>query len=296
MSLELEQKMEAILFAAGEPVELERLAEALGIDRTAARQQAECLMARLTQQGSPLQVLSLDGKYQLATRPEYAGVIQAATDWKRQQPLSQAAMEVLAVVAYNQPVTRAFVDQVRGVDSAGVVSTLVEKGLLEEAGRLELPAGPLPTALATPFCARLGSTPWMSCPPRPRRKNSRPSSRGNTPWKDEERGRTMVGWIFAGLCGLLLCLLSLPVVLQAEYNGELTVWVRYFFLRYQVFPRPPGEDEAPGGEKAQTSPRGETKEATKGKALRRGIVCPGQGAFGRAVAPGPVAVKNRCVL
>ena len=114
MSLELEQKMEAILFAAGEPVELERLAEALGIDRTAARQQAECLMARLTQQGSPLQVLSLDGKYQLATRPEYAGVIQAATDWKRQQPLSQAAMEVLAVVAYNQPVTRAFVDQVRG--------------------------------------------------------------------------------------------------------------------------------------------------------------------------------------
>ena len=109
MSLELEQKMEAILFAAGEPVELERLAEALGIDRTAARQQAECLMARLTQQGSPLQAgLSLDGKYQLATPQEYAGVIQAATDWKRQQPLPQAAMEVLAVVAYNQPVTRAF--------------------------------------------------------------------------------------------------------------------------------------------------------------------------------------------
>ena len=156
MSLELEQKMEAILFAAGEPVELERLAEALGIDRTAARQQAECLMARLTQQGSPLQVLSLDGKYQLATRPEYAGVIQAATDWKRQQPLSQAAMEVLAVVAYNQPVTRAFVDQVRGVDSAGVVSTLVEKGLLEEAGRLELPGRPIAYRTGDTFLRTFG--------------------------------------------------------------------------------------------------------------------------------------------
>ncbi len=156
MSLELEQKMEAILFAAGEPVELDRLAEALGIDQAAARQQAECLMARLTQQGSPLQVLSLGGKYQLATRPEYAGVIQAATAWKRQQPLSQAAMEVLAVVAYNQPVTRAFVDQVRGVDSAGVVSALVEKGLLEEAGRLELPGRPIAYRTGDTFLRTFG--------------------------------------------------------------------------------------------------------------------------------------------
>lgn len=105
----------------------------------------------------------------------------------------------------------------------------------------------------------------------------------------------MVGWIFAGLCGLLLCLLSLPVVLQAEYNGELTVWVGIFSFGTRCSPAPLGR-RSPRRRKAQTSPRGETKEATKGKALRRGIVCLGQGAFGRAVAPGPVAVKNRCVL
>lgn len=156
MSLDLERQLEAILFAAGEPVELERLAGAVGIDLPAARQQVECLAARLTEEGSPLQVLSLAGKYQLATRPEYAGVIRAAVDWKRQQPLSQAAMEVLAVVAYNQPVTRAFVDQVRGVDSTGVLSSLVEKGLVEEAGRLELPGRPIAYRTGDTFLRTFG--------------------------------------------------------------------------------------------------------------------------------------------
>ena len=167
MSLDMEQKMEAILFSAGEPVELERLATALGIDQTAARQQLECLSARLDEGKSPLQVLALDGKFQLATRPEYAGVIQAATDLRRNQPLSQAAMEVLAVVAYNQPVTRAFVDQVRGVDCAGVVSSLVEKGLIEEAGRLELPGRPIAYRTGDTFLRTFGLTSLEDLPAPP---------------------------------------------------------------------------------------------------------------------------------
>ena len=75
----------------------------------------------------------------------------------------------------------------------------------------------------------------------------------------------MVGWIFAGLCGLLLCLLSLPVVLQAEYNGELTVWVRYFFLRYQVFPRPPGEEKPPEEKKPKPPQEEKPKKPQKEK-------------------------------
>ena len=127
-------------------------------------------MARLTQQGSPLQVLSLDGKYQLATRPEYAGVIQAATDWKRQQPLSQAAMEVLAVVAYNQPVTRAFIEQVRGVDCGAVVQGLVQKSLIEEKGRLELPGRPLLYGTTADFLRSFGLNSLEGLPPLPQKE------------------------------------------------------------------------------------------------------------------------------
>lgn len=164
MSVELEHKIEAILFAAGEPVELERLALALEIELPAARQQAESLAARLDREESPLQVLLLEGKYQLATRPAYAPVIRAAMELKRQQPLSQAAMEVLAIVAYNQPVTRAFVDQVRGVDSTGVMASLVEKGLVEEASRLELPGRPIAYRTGDVFLRTFGMSSLQELP------------------------------------------------------------------------------------------------------------------------------------
>mgnify|MGYP003375766536 CR=1 FL=1 len=82
----------------------------------------------------------------------------------------------------------------------------------------------------------------------------------------------MVGWIFAGLCGLLLCLLSLPVVLQAEYNGELTVWVRYFFLRYQVFPRPPGEEKPPEEKKPKPPQEEKPKRPQKVRWLLKTVV------------------------
>ena len=92
---------------------------------------------------SGLELLRLENTYQLATKAEYAEYIKKAFDIKRRTPLSSAALEVLAVVAYNQPVTKSFIEQVRGVDCSGVVTTLVEKGLIEERGRLELPGKPL---------------------------------------------------------------------------------------------------------------------------------------------------------
>lgn len=97
----------------------------------------------LDSQNSPLEVRRLGDCYQLCTRAEYAPAIRQALELKRNAPLSAAALEVLAIIAYNQPVTRGFVEQVRGVDSSSVVASLVDKGLVEEAGRMDLPGRPI---------------------------------------------------------------------------------------------------------------------------------------------------------
>lgn len=134
---------EAILFAAGEPVEIEKFSEIFEIDNETVESIMDMLSDKLDESGSAIKLVRLDFSYQLCTRKEYAENIRAVLDLRRKAPLSQAALEVLAVIAYNQPVTKAYVEQVRGVDCSGVVSTLVEKGLLEEKGRLELPGRPL---------------------------------------------------------------------------------------------------------------------------------------------------------
>lgn len=134
---------EAILFAAGEPVEIEKFSEIFEIDNETVESIMDMLSDRLDESGSAIKLVRLDFCYQLCTRKEYAENIRSVLDLRRKAPLSQAALEVLAVIAYNQPVTKAYIEQVRGVDCSGVVSTLVEKGLLEEKGRLELPGRPL---------------------------------------------------------------------------------------------------------------------------------------------------------
>ena len=134
---------EAVLFAAGEPVEIEKFCTVFEVDTETVESVMDMLSDRLEDSGSSVKVVRLDFSYQLCTRKEYAENIRAVLDLRRKAPLSQAALEVLAVIAYNQPVTKAYVEQVRGVDCSGVVSTLVEKGLLEEKSRLELPGRPL---------------------------------------------------------------------------------------------------------------------------------------------------------
>ncbi len=132
---------EAILFANGDPISIQRISETLDIEPDDVRKTADELSARLENTGICL--LTLENTYQLSTRTEYAEFVKKAFDIKRKTPLSQAALEVLAVIAYNQPVTKAFVEQVRGVDCSGVIGTLLEKELIEERGRLELPGRPL---------------------------------------------------------------------------------------------------------------------------------------------------------
>ena len=91
---------------------------------------------------------------------------------RRRTPLSSAALEVLAVVAYNQPVTKSFIEQVRGVDCSGVVSTLVEKGLIEERGRLELPGKPLLYGTTKNFLRCFGISDLSELPPLPKEENA----------------------------------------------------------------------------------------------------------------------------
>ena len=143
MSKQLESAVLAVLFAVGEPLAPSRLAEALETKEEVVRSLLEHLRDTLEAQAGAFQILNLNGQYQLATREEHTGLIRRVMNKRRSVPLSQAALEVLAAVAYNQPVTRAYVEQVRGVDSSSIIASLVEKGLLEEAGRLELPGRPI---------------------------------------------------------------------------------------------------------------------------------------------------------
>ena len=143
MSKQLESAVLAVLFAVGEPLAPSRLAEALETKEEVVRSLLEHLRDTLEAQAGAFQILNLNGQYQLATREEHTGLIRRVMNQRRSVPLSQAALEVLAAVAYNQPVTRAYVEQVRGVDSSSIIASLVEKGLLEKAGRLELPGRPI---------------------------------------------------------------------------------------------------------------------------------------------------------
>ena len=129
--------IEALLFASGEPISLDRLSEASGIEPETVSKLIDQLERRYNVSDSAIRVLRLENSYQLAP------YIKRAMENKRQARLSPAALEVLAVVAYNQPVTKAFVEQVRGTDSSGVINTLVDRELLYEAGRLELPGRPI---------------------------------------------------------------------------------------------------------------------------------------------------------
>lgn len=164
---ELTGQAEAILFASGEPVALDRIAQVLGVRTAAAERMVSALQDKYNTPESGVHLLMLGDSAQFCTNPAFIEPVRAALDLKRNTPLSQAAMEVLAVVAYNQLVTKAFVEQVRGVDCSGVVGSLVQKGLLEERGRLELPGRPLLYGTTENFlrCFQLESIDRLPPPP-----------------------------------------------------------------------------------------------------------------------------------
>lgn len=151
--------IEAILFASGEPVEAERICAAMVIDEDMLVKLIRLLEDRYESNRSALTVLKLGNCYQLAVKSDFIEYVRAAMETKRMTPLSPAAMEVLTIIAYNQPVTKGFVEHVRGIDSSSVVNSLVEKNLLEEAGRLDVPGRPIAYKTTPAFlrCFQLSS-------------------------------------------------------------------------------------------------------------------------------------------
>lgn len=140
---ELKSAVEAILFACGTPVEAERMAQVLSMREGDIIALCEELKREYETAGRGIRIVRMNNSYQMCTEERFAEPIRAVMDLRRNTPLSAAAAEVLAVIAYNQPVTKSFVEQVRGVDCSGVISGLLARQLIEEKGRLELPGKPL---------------------------------------------------------------------------------------------------------------------------------------------------------
>ncbi len=143
MAINKKAAIEAMLFAAAEPVECEKIAAVLEIETSEVLSLIAALQQEYVERESGLCILKLAESFQLCSRKEYIEQIRALLELRKNTPLSQAALEVLAIVAYNQPVTKAFIEQVRGVDCSGVLRSLTEKVLIEEKGRLDLPGRPL---------------------------------------------------------------------------------------------------------------------------------------------------------
>ncbi len=157
--------VEAVLFAMGDLVDEFRLSEAIGVARDKVTSLIDSLNEHYDECGSALNILKLSGGYQMSTKSETAEYIRSAMENKRQAPLSNAAMEALTIVAYNQPVSKSFVENVRGIDSSSVINSLVEKGLLEENGRLEVPGHPVAYITTPAFLRCFGLSSLNDLPP-----------------------------------------------------------------------------------------------------------------------------------
>ncbi|MGN0975007.1 MAG: SMC-Scp complex subunit ScpB [Gemmiger sp.] len=157
--------LEAMLFANGEPVETERLADALRLPEEETLGMLEELRRKYDESERGFVLLSYEDRWQMATRPYYGEMVKRILDTRRNAPLSPAALEVLAVIAYNQPVSRSFIEQVRGVDSSSTVAKLLEKGLIEEAGRLDLPGKPVAFRVTDAFLRVFGLGSLADLPP-----------------------------------------------------------------------------------------------------------------------------------
>lgn len=168
--------IEAILFSSGEPVEEFRLAESAGVNSSELSSLIKTLNDRYTDNESGIEIFKLGAKYQMCTRKKYAEYVKTAMESKKQTPLSQAAMEALTVVAYNQPVTKGFVESVRGIDSSSVINTLVDKGLLEEDSRLDVPGHPVAYKTTDTFLRSFGLSSLDDLPPLEREEENRQQS------------------------------------------------------------------------------------------------------------------------
>lgn len=187
--------IEAILFASGSSVSIDKIMSALDIKKAQALEYMRVLEEEYNSEKRGLEIIRLNDSYQMVTKKAYAPQIRTVMDLKRNTPLSQAALEVLAVVAYNQPVTKAFIEQVRGVDCSGVLSSLAAKDLVEERGRLELPGRPLLYGTTENFLRCFGLSSLEDLP--------------SLPEKEEEKEEPLTGEELSALAGEARNILSM---------------------------------------------------------------------------------------
>ncbi len=139
---EIEAAVESILFASGEPVAAERICTALELDRNTVELVLQKLADYYSYERRGIRLIRMDDQWQLCSAPEYGAYIRKAFEIRKPAKLSQPALEVLTIIAYYQPTTRAYVDQIRGVDSSYTMGLLQDRHLIEECGRLQVPGRP----------------------------------------------------------------------------------------------------------------------------------------------------------
>ena len=153
---ELIRALEAILFAAGEPVSVSRLVQSLACDEQELRQAARALSDELAFARRGIRVLELGESYQMCSAPEQAEAVTRTLETRKPPRLSASQLETLTIIAYYQPATRAYVEQLRGVDSSYTVNALLTKKLIEECGRLNVPGRPILYRTTTDFLRTFG--------------------------------------------------------------------------------------------------------------------------------------------
>lgn len=184
-------RLEAMLFACGDPVEASRLADVLELDVESVTKMLSSLGDSYEERESGLRLIRIDGKYQLCTREEYGQDVRKLLEIKKNTPLSQAAFEVLAIIAYNKTVTKSFIEQIRGVDCSGSISNLVQKGLIEEKGRLDLPGRPLVYGTTDRFLRCFSISSLDELPDLPQ-SDEESKENGQTTLFDEDKNDTML--------------------------------------------------------------------------------------------------------
>ncbi len=160
--------IESILFASGEPIDATKLAQALESDVKTIDEIISQLIDYYESEQRGFTILKLENAYQMTTRNFYSEVTRRALDHRRNTPLSNAALEILAIVAYNQPVTKGYIEQIRGVDCFYGINSLIEKGLLEERGRLDAPGRPHLYGTTSDFLRTFGIDSLDKLPPLPK--------------------------------------------------------------------------------------------------------------------------------
>lgn len=139
---DIKSAIEAILFASGDPVPAERISQVIGAELEDVLDCAKELSDEYNFNRRGIRLVRLNDSLQLCSASEWGAEVARALEQRRPPKLTQAALEVVSVVAYYQPVTRAYIEQVRGVDSSYTVSLLTERGLIEPCGKLEVPGRP----------------------------------------------------------------------------------------------------------------------------------------------------------